>query len=609
MSLVGSLEDLGLADILQIVSLAQKSGRLVLRSGGDTGRILLRAGLVCGGAIKGENDALRDIVVSVSEDAFEEVSRLAEAEGVSLAVAIVRAGAMEAETLEALRREQAERSVMRMFGWTQGEFSFEVRDDVDVEDRELELTTGINTQYLAMEASRLQDEGVSLEPTPGAGRAEDAVPDPETDFADVLPDAAESESDADEAPGTAIAPWSPPEPDAAESGSPFDALALAVAERTDAEEPAEEETDPGPVPEPEPVPEAEPEVAPQPEPEPPVAVESPEAVTPEPVVAAAPEPPPRPVVSAGPRPPVIALDPDLGSLEWLKAILVEDGWRVHIFQQADTAVARVRQYLARGTQPCVLISPSIAGTFDDPDASAVVARIRKFAPDLPVLALRPEGRTDEPRLHGVEQSIWRPVSPGHDPEAWHTHADFAETLRRELHQANGTRPAAADASLAQLRALSQRLRDPQREDVLSLVLEFASESFARVAVFMVRDDHAVGIAQRGLPESSDLGGVRWSPEALPQLLHRALVERTGVSGRLSMPGNEALAEAIGPADAPAYAAPIESGGCVAALLYADSPHGGELPDPAALEIVLHEAGLALDRLLLERTLSAGDEAH
>ena len=55
MSLVGSLEDLGLADILQIVSLAQKSGRLAPALGWrERADPVAFAGLVCGGAVKGE---------------------------------------------------------------------------------------------------------------------------------------------------------------------------------------------------------------------------------------------------------------------------------------------------------------------------------------------------------------------------------------------------------------------------------------------------------------------------------------------------------------------------------------------------------------------------
>ena len=46
MSLVGSLEDLGLGDILQIVSLSRKSGILCLRCEGGEGRIVLEEGMV-----------------------------------------------------------------------------------------------------------------------------------------------------------------------------------------------------------------------------------------------------------------------------------------------------------------------------------------------------------------------------------------------------------------------------------------------------------------------------------------------------------------------------------------------------------------------------------
>ena len=51
-------------------------------------------------------------------------------------------------------------------------------------------------------------------------------------------------------------------------------------------------------------------------------------------------------------------------------------------------------------------------------------------------------------------------------------------------------------------------------------------------------------------------------------------------------------------------APIESGERVVALLYADNlPGDAPLGDTGALEVVLHEAGLALDRAVLERALA------
>src|SRR5262245_9679485 len=93
MSLVGSLEDLGLADILQIVSLSRKSGMLMLRSESGDGRIVLRNGLVQGAAIKGEPEDLRALLVSqgcVEAQAFNRARHRAGAESLALDEALER---------------------------------------------------------------------------------------------------------------------------------------------------------------------------------------------------------------------------------------------------------------------------------------------------------------------------------------------------------------------------------------------------------------------------------------------------------------------------------------------------------------------------------------
>ena len=53
-----------------------------------------------------------------------------------------------------------------------------------------------------------------------------------------------------------------------------------------------------------------------------------------------------------------------------------------------------------------------------------------------------------------------------------------------------------------------------------------------------------------------------------------------------------------------FIAPIESGGEVAAMLYGDTVIGDPpMGDASTVEVVLHQAGLALDRALLERALA------
>ena len=74
MSLVGNLEDLSLGDLLQIVSLSQKSGVLALESAGGAGQIVFRSGLVHAAGIKGRSPDLRALLVTgglVEPAAFE----------------------------------------------------------------------------------------------------------------------------------------------------------------------------------------------------------------------------------------------------------------------------------------------------------------------------------------------------------------------------------------------------------------------------------------------------------------------------------------------------------------------------------------------------------
>src|SRR5215468_5867738 len=161
MSLVGSLEDLGLADILQIVSLARKSGRLLLRSDDGEGWIALQDGLVRGAAVKGQSEGLRALLVGaghVEAELFDRAARDANGEERQLEAALLGSGAVSTDSLQAARRGGVERAVMRMFGWRSGEFRFEVREDIDASEPGSLLAVGLNTQYLAMEATRLGDE-------------------------------------------------------------------------------------------------------------------------------------------------------------------------------------------------------------------------------------------------------------------------------------------------------------------------------------------------------------------------------------------------------------------------------------------------------------------
>ena len=116
MSLVGSLEDLGLSDILQIVMLARKSGWLLLRSKEGEGRIVFREGRVHGASVESEVGDLRALLVDaghLSAEDFERAADRATEQDLPLDEAIEACSDLSAAHVDSLRRERVERAVQR----------------------------------------------------------------------------------------------------------------------------------------------------------------------------------------------------------------------------------------------------------------------------------------------------------------------------------------------------------------------------------------------------------------------------------------------------------------------------------------------------------------
>ena len=579
MSLVGSLEDLGLADILQIVSLARKSGRLVLRSDDGEGWIALQDGLVRGAAVKGQREGMRALLVGgghVAADAFDAAARTAGGEERKLEASLREARVVSDDLLQTARRGAVERAVMRMFGWRTGEFRFEVRDDIELLDPGALLATGLNTQYLAMEATRLGDE--LLRGGPDEGDAELSEP----------PGRAEPAADALLFSGEAEAaePEAAPERDAAANR-----LALASARTLVAE------------------PEPDAEVLPEPELEAALIPVSEAESTPA-AIAVRLDPPAAAAEASDVH--LVAVDADLGALEWLKASVDGLFKRVHIFQHAGAALERVRQYLRRGEFPVVAVS---SRTPPDPGAGVdrvetLLARLRALAPRMPIVALVGPGNEAE-APPGVDAALVRPLSPGTDPAHWDPHRPAAERLRRALsaYVMNGAAQGARGPSLASVKAASERLRDEVAPgEILTLALDFAAQSFGRAALFMLRDEVVEGISARRLARAGgpdDVRSLRLAAAERPELVQRVLRDRRALRAEPTSAKDRAFLALLGTTcPSQVYLAPIESAGCVVALVYADNlPGGAPLGDTTALEIVLHEAGLALDRASLERALS------
>jgi len=648
MSLVGSLEDLGLGDILQIISLSRKSGVLMLRSEQGEGQILFREGRVTGALCKGEPADLRSLLLArgaVSEAELAEAARTSQESGRPLVEVLRELPALEGDALDELRRRHAERAVLALFAWPSGEFSFDVRDDLDAVDPDLCVEAGIDAQYLAMEGARIRDEDQRDEDlSADAGdpmgfaelgrelRDEDApeVAEAPDEVSETTPDAVgsaeagQAAAAGDAEGGRGLTPADEgegcPEPSEAPGAHEVEEVEAEIlaAEASDAEV-AGEELEAGVLVDDEA--EAPPEVAGVPASQA-SAAEAPAPARPSAERSAAEErfataagaPPAEPVAGA-PRSkvPVIAVDPDLALLEWAKAALRHGHERVHIFQKTELAFARIRQYLVRREVPVVVISDA---TPPDPNSGAtapaeIVRRLKAMLPRLPVVGLTVD--PDAARAWGVDAVAAKPTpSDLHNPRRAPAAREMGEALGRavcEGPRAHTSRRRDPHA-LRRLREVSAELREAvPRGRIIPVVLGFAAEHFARVALFLVRDSLAVGMAGAGLERAGgpdDVALRELSIRADEPAWFRAVFEGGApVRGPARDAGDRKLVALLGEGEpAEAYVAPLESGERVIAVLYADNLPGDEpLPDTHALEVVLHEAGLALDRAALERQLA------
>ncbi len=559
MSLVGSLEDLGLGDILQIIHLSRKSGVLLLRSERGEGQVLFHEGLIRGAFLKGGPTELRELLggrPGLDAAALDAAWQDAHARGASLADVLCDRGLLDEEALDTLRRENVESAVIRMFGWPTGEFSFEVREMDAASGEDLCVTPGLNPQFLALEGTRQIDE---------AGHAEsddepifDGEPAAEAPFE--APDDAEASAawgEVEAEPPLAVAELA----EADDAELPMAALALDDEPKPVQAAALEARVEPGP---------------------------TPGDATP---------------------PPVVAIDSELPVLEWVKGALADVCPRVHIFQHSDLGISRIRQYLARREMPLVLIARDAPA---DPlsgarDTSEIVRRLRAQAPRMPVLVLLDADDDPESAATVVKPSPTQLADPRAVAERERCADGLRDAIRRAL--SGVPRGGRSGDPVAELREISARLRDPaSRGEVLPQVLAFAARQFGRVAMFMVREGRVHGLAQVGLPRAGGPGDAALRDVELPAeesaWLRRVIESRHPSCAPPADEGDHRLAVLLGntiPEEA--YVAPLESGDEIVALLYADNlPGGGPIGDTRALEVVLHEAGLALDRAVLERAL-------
>jgi CheY-like chemotaxis protein len=561
MSLVGNLEDLGLGEILQIVSLSRKSGVLQLNSLDRDGRVIFHDGQVIRASSSTFPENIGDLVIRAGMADMETLKKalVIQHEGDDdrrVGDILVSDFGVDREAIDTVVREQVEKIVYSFFSWDEGAFSFELGDPGELAATTLNplqfmLDSGLNPQWLAMEGSRILDEK--------RHRGED------------VDERGESLIDIDQLLAEVKG----------------EAPAKESAEETDADTATE---------------------------------------------------PPKPVRR------FIVVDDDPGTAEKIASLLQERKAQVHVFTNYNSFLESVSQADPATTTLVIdLIMPRRDGSgvlgglelleevrdqypdfqvlvmSDHPNREAEQS-VRKFG--VPTLFPKPkkDDVLDERGRAGlialVDAIIALGEATSEEPEKADGLYNIGAELLREMGEvATGVPEQSTHQSpgLHLLRGMLQELNNPSLGGgIILLILRFASELMNRAVILLVKENEIVGLGQFGIELDGESADVRVRNVKLPKtedhIFQEALqsfapYRRAVKKSEL----NDYFFEQLGghqPGEV--FVGPLISEGRVVAVLYGDNlPDEKPIGDTESLEIFLSQAGLAMEKALLERRMSKG----
>ncbi|NJC88834.1 MAG: response regulator [Desulfuromonas sp.] len=562
MSLVGNLEDLGLGEILQIVSLSRKSGVLELNSRDRSGKIIFQSGQVIRATATTFPENLGDLLlrggmVDLATLKQALIVQQEKADGRRIGDILADEFGGNRESIDKVVREQIERIVYSFFGWTEGAFAFELGEPDELAATTLNplqfmLDSGLNPQWLAMEGSRLIDEkrhrGEEIEE-----RGESLV-----DIDQLLAEV--------------------------QGGAPPPASTVAT------------------------MPVAENE--------------------------------------AGFRRGFLIVDDDPATTEQIVQLLQARGAKVRAYNKGQKFLDAVDQADAETTTLVIdLIMPRRDGS-GVLGGLEMLEQVRKFYPDFPVLVMtdHPSNEAEESvRRFGVPALLPKPtrgeVADGSGGAALNELADalFSLTgqkgapvtrdkhlfnigveLYHELGEASGLTPQQSRQSpgLHLLRGMLEELNNPSLGGgIILLILRFASELMNRAVIFLVKEKEIVGLGQFGIELQGESADVKIRstriPTSEPSLFSEALTGMAPIRVTAAdRPWDDYLFNQFGgrkPQEI--FLGPLISEGRVVAVLYGDNlPEQKPVGETEALEIFLSQAGLAMEKALLERRLMSSRAA-
>lgn len=168
MGLVGRLEDLNLPDILRLISMSKRTGKLNLSRREGNGIIVCRGGKIIYAASDSVRDTLGNILVSQKLLTEADLLAALEAQHESsdakrLGTILMEMGFLSREKLDEVIRGQFEKVIGEFLAWKTGFFRFELievpeSEEVEVDAKDFLLEGGLSSDAVILEAARKLDE-------------------------------------------------------------------------------------------------------------------------------------------------------------------------------------------------------------------------------------------------------------------------------------------------------------------------------------------------------------------------------------------------------------------------------------------------------------------
>ena len=163
MAINGSLDEASLADVLQLLSLGRKTGRLSVSDHSNLGHIYLDEGRIIHALLANRRHRLGDILFKngrITQDQLNQAMLVQEVNpDKKVGEILVEIGATTATALKHYMQIQIEEAVYFLFTWRRGDFAFE--RDIMPDPRD--FLVSINPEALLLEGARRVDEWSIIE--------------------------------------------------------------------------------------------------------------------------------------------------------------------------------------------------------------------------------------------------------------------------------------------------------------------------------------------------------------------------------------------------------------------------------------------------------------